>query len=313
MNLSSLDLRCPHPCGEKLVEREQRVYCTKKSCVHSQSDTSFRILEGTPVLISEHNCDTVCDPNKIRSYVPRSQTRAKKIKNFFSSESKVTIENCSRFITHLKAFQPSPRILVIGAGEQGSGTEKLWSSNDLNLVGVDIYATPNVNVVCDAHYLPFPDQSFDGVWIQAVLEHVVEPDKVVQEIHRVLKLDGIVYAETPFMQQVHEGAYDFTRFTVLGHRYLFKKFKLIAIGGNQGTEVSLAWSIRYFVWGLTRSHQIARITGSLSGLFLKLFSRFMSKESLYDGASGVFFLGKKAKDIQVSHKELIALYEGNIR
>ena len=40
-----------------------------------------------------------------------------------------------------------------------------------------------------------------------------------------LFFSGIVYAETPFMQQVHEGAYDFTRYTVLGHRYLFKKFK----------------------------------------------------------------------------------------
>ncbi len=49
----------------------------------------------------------------------------------------------------------------------------------------------------------------------------------MKEIHRVLKDDGIVYADTPFMQQVHEGAYDFTRFTLSGHRWLFKNFALL--------------------------------------------------------------------------------------
>jgi len=56
--------------------------------------------------------------------------------------------------------------------------------------------------------------------VQAGLEHVRDLWQVVAEIHRVLKDDGLVYAETPFMQQVHEGPYDFTRFTESGHRYL---------------------------------------------------------------------------------------------
>ena len=64
---------------------------------------------------------------------------------------------------------------------------------------------------------------------------MVEPEKVVAEIYRVLKENGIVYAETPFMQQVHEGAYDFTRYTVLGHRYLFRQFHALSIGGNKGS------------------------------------------------------------------------------
>ena len=34
--------------------------------------------------------------------------------------------------------------------------------------------------------------------IYAVLEHVLEPNVVVSEIHRVPKDNGIVYAETPY-------------------------------------------------------------------------------------------------------------------
>ena len=104
---------------------------------------------------------------------------------------------------------------------------------DIEVHSIDIYASPTVDLICDAHYLPLEGEYYDAVWIQAVLEHVVQPELVVHEIHRVLKPDGIVYAETPFMQQVNEGAYDFTRYTVLGHRYLFKKFSLIDRGAME--------------------------------------------------------------------------------
>ena len=159
--------------------------------------------------------------------------------------------------------------------------------------------------------MPFKENSFDGVWIQAVLEHVIEPSKVVSEIYRVLNKKGIVYAETPFMQQVHEGAYDFTRFTVLGHRYLFKDFEMIEIGGNKGPEFVLAWAVRYFFWALIRNKFLARIIGIGFGILMRPFAPLMSKKSMYVASSGVFFLGRKAESIKsISHKDLIKLYKG---
>ena len=68
----------------------------------------------------------------------------------------------------------------------GSGTEKFYQQKDLEIVGIDVYESQFVDVVCDAHYLPFKNNNFDGVWIQAVLEHVVEPRIVAAEIFRVL-------------------------------------------------------------------------------------------------------------------------------
>ena len=46
--------------------------------------------------------------------------------------------------------------------------------------------------VADIHELPFPDSSFDAVFTSAVLEHLVDPVKALQEIRRVLKLGGLV-------------------------------------------------------------------------------------------------------------------------
>ena len=92
--------------------------------------------------------------------------------------------------------------------------------------------------------------SFDGVVVQAVLEHVLSPATVVAEIHRVLRDGGLVYAETPFMQAVHEGAFDFTRFTDLGHRRLFGRFEEIDRGVAVGPGSSLLWALRYFARSL---------------------------------------------------------------
>lgn len=138
-----------------------------------------------------------------------------------------------------------------------SGAAKLYSSDQIDLIGTDVYDLPNVAVLADAHFLPFKDGSFDGVWIQAVLEHVLDPWMTVRESRRVLKPSGLVYADTAFMQQVHEGAYDFTRFTVSGHRWLFKNFELIDAGRSGGPGDALRWSIRYCARGLFRSDRPA--------------------------------------------------------
>ena len=232
------------------------------------------------------------------------------LKKIFSGESPITKRNCFLFVEELFKGGSSSKVLVIGSGEKGSGTDALWNRSGVEIHGIDIYASDCTDVVGDAHYLPFGDGIYDGVWIQAVLEHVVEPNVVVGEIYRVLREGGVVYAETPFMQQVHEGAYDFTRFTVLGHRYLFRKFEAIDFGGNRGAETVLSWSIRYFVWALTRSKKVARVFGVFSQLLLRPFSSLMSKASLFDASSGVYFMGRKRCGYDVSHKELVALYKG---
>lgn len=67
-------------------------------------------------------------------------------------------------------------VLDVGCGKNKRGT-----------IGVDIRKTPVVDVLCDAHYLPFIDGVFDGCYAYAVLEHVDNPIKVLKEINRVLR------------------------------------------------------------------------------------------------------------------------------
>ena len=311
--MKKLPLTCP--CKKKcpLVKVGEAYLCSEDGCVHSEAEMQFPIKNETPVLISEKNTDTVCSMNVNATYIKRPLVKFKKIKKILIGESQITKRNCNRFIEELFNVAKRPKILIIGSGEKGSGTEKLWSRADIDIHGIDIYGAATVDVICDAHYLPLLANSYDGVWIQAVLEHVVEPKKVVNEIYRVLKERGVVYAETPFMQQVHEGAYDFTRFTVLGHRYLFKNFEMMDIGGNGGPEVVFVWAIRYLSWAIFRSQKIARLIGVLAGILMRPLFFLVSEKSMHDASSGVYFLGRKNGNNTVTHKELVQLYKGQFR
>lgn len=307
--MKNMPICCP-VCKEDLNTVNNGFICKNIQCFHHQTKNAYPKVNNIPILISEKKSDTVCSVETGKIYVERPLSRFTNIKELIVGESKITKNNCNKFVSMLLNNSKKPRILVVGGGEKGSGTNELWNNKKLEIDSFDIYASKTTDVVCDAHYMPFKSNSYDGVWIQAVLEHVVEPNKVVAEIYRVLKLKGIVYAETPFMQQVHEGAYDFNRFTVLGHRYLFKNFRLIEMGGNNGPEVVLAWALRYLIWSITRSRKIGRIFGIFFTILLRPFSSIISKKSMFDAASGVYFMGQKERSFTISHKELVSLYKG---
>lgn len=69
------------------------------------------------------------------------------------------------------------------------------------VTGIDVYNKaikfgktqyPHIKfLVADAHKLPFRNKSFDLVICYETIEHVVNPVKVLQEIKRVLKKDGL--------------------------------------------------------------------------------------------------------------------------
>lgn len=63
-------------------------------------------------------------------------------------------------------------------------------------IGIDIIKTPVVDVIADAHHLPFKDNSFDLVIASHVLEHL-DFIKSLDEIHRVLKNKGKLKAKVP--------------------------------------------------------------------------------------------------------------------
>ena len=74
----------------------------------------------------------------------------------------------------------------------------------------------NPDIVGDIHNLPFKDESTEAIFCLAVLEHVQNPIKAMEEMHRVLVPGGKLLIYVPFLYyyHAHEGYYgDYWRFT----------------------------------------------------------------------------------------------------
>jgi len=131
----------------------------------------------------------------------------------------------------------------------------------------------------------------------------------------VLKRQGLVYADTPFMQQVHGRQYDFERFTYLGHRRLFRRFEEVDSGASCGPGMALAWSYSYFLMSFTQTKLLRHFIwafSSLTSFYLKYFDYLLiNKPGTLDAASGYYFIGCKS-DHALSDRELISLYKGAI-
>lgn len=108
-------------------------------------------------------------------------------------------------------------------------------------VGLDIAFYAGVDVLGDAHTLPFKSEVFDRVVIQEVLEHVRDPERVLAEIWRVLKPGGKVYVEVPLIYPIHDKV-DFWRFTPMGldslcQRYFLHQSSGVVMGGGSAVSV----------------------------------------------------------------------------
>jgi hypothetical protein len=116
------------------------------------------------------------------------------------------------------------------------------------------------------------------------------------------------------VQQVTEGAFDFHRFTHLGHRRLWRHFDEIQSGAQCGPGMALLWSITYFLQAFVGRRRIprgliARLV-TLGGFWLKYLDDFLvSRPGGIDAASGTYFLGRR-RETPVSDREIVRGFRG---
>jgi SAM-dependent methyltransferase len=283
----------------------------------SSEGRRYSVVGDVPILLDTDS--TPFDPPLDTGALPSSRTLRAILDRLVPSPTRAvgSRRRFDRLADLVSARDRRARVLVIGGGETGQGMDDFIKRPELELIETDVYIGPRTQVVCDAHRLPFADGCFDGVIAQAVLEHVLDPQLVVAEIHRVLKPNGLVYAETPFMQQVHEGAFDITRFTMVGHRRLFRWFDELDAGVVCGPATALIWSLRYFVRSLPRRSRVARELLDRAVCLCLFWLKYLDdvlvgRPGAVDAASGTYFLGQR-RDSPISDREVLASYRGGFR
>lgn len=116
-----------------------------------------------------------------------------------------------------------------------------------NWINLDVMPGPGVDVVGDAHALPFPDARFDAVVLSAVLQYCRNPWRVVEEVRRVLRPGGVALVNAPFLQPYckEPGSIDRYRFSRDGLCALFDEgFEVLESGVTLPTGSALAMVLR---------------------------------------------------------------------
>lgn len=164
-------------------------------------------------------------PKMVREYAEKTNKQKKEIKSYFLSYRR-DYRNPQAKLARNKIFEnqnDDSLSISIGGGPTRAHPK---------LINLNIGPFPNVEIVADAHCLPYRDNSVDALHCEAVLEHLKDPNRAVKEMYRVLKPEGKVFACTPFLQEYHGYPHHYQNFTLTGHQYLFSSngFKILEAG-----------------------------------------------------------------------------------
>jgi SAM-dependent methyltransferase/uncharacterized protein YbaR (Trm112 family) len=310
-------LRCPACAGLLSSTSEQGLSC--QGC-----GAKYPVVRGVPVLIDEAKSMFRIDECIATFHVPQEeQPRKRTLKDLARdalSAMTPTVganlagkESLQLVADRLREESPAARVLVLGGGSLGVGMDALVNEPGFALAESDVVFGPRANLICDAHNVPFADGTFDAVVAQAVFEYAADPFRMADEIHRVLRPNGFVYAESPFMQQVHGGAYDFFRFTHVGHRRLFRRFEEERSGIVCGPGMALSWSYRYFLRSLInegKARALVNMVANLTSFWVSRFDKHLEHNvGAFDAASAFYFLGRRS-DKTLTDREILASYRG---
>jgi SAM-dependent methyltransferase len=313
---SGLNERAPHSLIQFVcpIDRQPlKPGCLDLTC--ERCGTVFPVINGVPVLINDANSVfQVSDYTQGNSYdgasgyagsLDKTAGWRRAYRGFVRRLSEAEVLGSDvKAIDHILSRDPNAKILVVGSGERAYPG---------NVTYTDVTLACGVSCICDAHDLPFEDGSFDAVFAESVLEHVCDPQRCVAEFARVLTSHGYVMAVTPFLQSVHMGAYDFTRFTYLGHRRLFRQFDDIASGMCGGPAYSVIHLMRNLATTLTDRPTIRslfRLIAILLSYPMRHADRFLSRhESAYNTACAFYFFGQK-RAVAIRDRDIIGMFRG---
>lgn len=166
------------------------------------------------------------------------------------------------------------RILDVGGRNRYSRSRKQLNSLSQNpnstIISTDILRFYKPDIVDDICSTCIKPNSFDGVYCDAILEHVPQYWKAIDNIRNILKEDGEAFFYVPFMFHFHDYA-DYHRFTftevarMLGD---FSQVKIFVPGEWDG----FGWVFWHLVTMTTvsRVKRLHRTLSKLTDLALKM-------------------------------------------
>lgn len=128
-------------------------------------------------------------------------------------------------------------------------------------IGCDVRRGPGVDRVENAENLSFKNKTIGTVLMLETIEHVENYIRAIEEIHRVLKSDGLVILSSLMNFQIHAYPRDYWRFTPLGFEFLLRRFPVRVIGfqGEDKNHPTNIFGIGFKKRNLSSAEQLLRL------------------------------------------------------
>lgn len=172
-----------------------------------------------------------------------------------------------------------------------------------NVIRMDVTLTPYVDVVGDAHALPFLPGTFDFVFSMAVTEHLRQPFLAAQETYDVLRNGGYVYSDCNFVFAYHGYPHHYFNASEQGLEQVYSKFHRLRSGvaPYQMPAFMLRMVLSsYLKWMSPSEDANIPVFRSLLQQILEeplgSYDILFTEEAALNVAAGVFFFGRKALD-----------------
>ena len=132
----------------------------------------------------------------------------KSIKTYFGSnknDASRLLTTYNRLLNYLKCpeITSGKKLLDLGSGD-GSFVE-ICKNMDIDASALDAYSH-KINFENDK--LPFEDSTFDYISLTSLIEHIMNPKTLLNEIYRVLKKEGFIIITTPNFKYSYKIFYD---------------------------------------------------------------------------------------------------------
>lgn len=142
------------------------------------------------------------------------------------------------------------KVLDVGSYDVNGSYKKLFDGMNIQYVGLDIEAGPNVDVVMESPYSwdNLKDNEYDYIISGQAFEHIEYPWLTIKEIYKKLKKGGVVCIIAPNSAPEHKYPFDCYRYYADGFRALANWAGLtvldVSVAGIPSRDVSPEWDYR---------------------------------------------------------------------
>lgn len=151
----------------------------------------------------------------------------------------------------------------LGCGE--SPYKKFFLQYAEKYIGVDWLGSchdTSADISADLNQpLPIEDEVANTIISLSVMEHLCEPQMMLNEAYRILKPRGSMVLQVPWQWWIHEAPHDFFRYTPYGLKYMFEKSGFIDVNviPQSGFFTTMTMKMNYFSTRFVRGPKFLRL------------------------------------------------------